>query len=393
MSYKTWPAKELISKFARSPPIETLDEKATVSSQVGYLETVAEHDDRFASPGALERLPLEIQQNVCAFLDFQSLSRLSLVSLRTRDVVTSCPEYADITKYARHAVVALRQTGLLGAHSALTLRAALRSKQCVCCGDHGVVLFLPTCERACLTCLWANPAFWVIPAEQAKRYFALAPWRIQRLPTASIAPWFYTIRTSDDPLPVKSKFSVQKKYVSVRAVKELAIQVHGSVENIEKAVACQKNLNFEILKDRFFRQIVMGSFGKLRSVILNQKHVPANYYPSIGSIPFPFFRNEGGNKTVENALWCRGCEKLFSHFQAQGLPEKLQAKLVPDGYGPYSVLSRIRFCARAREEFLEHAKSCGGVREIVDKGLPRVDTITNDWWTDLELKAYLDDQD
>ena len=162
----------------------------------------------------VHRLPLEILHSICSKLDLLSLSRFSRCSLQCQTVICSLPAYKDLVDHAMNALSALGKTRLLAYHSASTLRAALRSEDCVSCGSYGVCLFLPSCERCCYHCLQENQAFWVFPLDWARGCFGLTLQQLEQIPIMlSIIGNYSVVRTE----PKKRRL----RLVSVRHAKEL----------------------------------------------------------------------------------------------------------------------------------------------------------------------------
>lgn len=114
-----------------------------------------------SSLGVFDNFPAELWLIILDLLDFQSLSRISRVSLLGKVVVESLPAYKDLMTYAPEALPVLGRCQVLSYHPASLLRRTLRSSQCVSCSEFGAFLFLPTFERVCFICLTSNPAFWM----------------------------------------------------------------------------------------------------------------------------------------------------------------------------------------------------------------------------------------
>src|SRR6478609_55847 len=109
-----------------------------------------------SSLGQLDILPAELLLSVIDLLDFQSLSRLSRVSLLGKYDIEDLPVYRDVVEHAPEALVALGQTHLLSYHPATLVYSTLRQSRCVSCFAFGGFLLLPTCERVCFECLYEN---------------------------------------------------------------------------------------------------------------------------------------------------------------------------------------------------------------------------------------------
>lgn len=146
-----------------------------------------------SSLGLLDRLPAELLLLTLELLDFQSLSRMSRVSLRGKAVVEGLPAFREMMQHAPETLPALGQTRLLKYHSSSLLRQTLRSAKCASCFSFAGFLFLPTCERVCFECLHENRALWLMTRAQAKRCFRLTDKQLATIPTLYSIPGTYNV--------------------------------------------------------------------------------------------------------------------------------------------------------------------------------------------------------
>ena len=181
-----------------------------------------------AKRSAIQHDPSSSSLGLLDMLDFQSLSRLSRISLRGQVVVQSLPAYRDLMEHAPH-TPALGRTGLIDLHSATVLHATLLSEVCVSCGEYGAFLFLPTCERCCYECLHRSQSFWVIPTALAGKCFDLMLHQLKEIPVMRSVPGIYSVGHGVSR-PRRLRLT------SVKAAKELGIKVHVSMENIAKTL-------------------------------------------------------------------------------------------------------------------------------------------------------------
>ncbi|KAJ4321993.1 hypothetical protein N0V84_005040 [Fusarium piperis] len=179
-----------------------------------------------SSMGRIDILPPELLLMVLNLLDFQALSRLSRVSHRAKTTVEGLAAYRELFEHAPDVLVALGKTRLLRYHSAALLRQTLRESRCVSCFDFGAYLNLPTCERVCLECLRRNYASRVVPVNTARECFHLTNKHLKKIPILYSIPGEYGVQ---DGFQFRRRVL---RMVSAKQAKQLAIEVHGSAENV-----------------------------------------------------------------------------------------------------------------------------------------------------------------
>lgn len=174
-SYRHLPELDHLIKVPGLPPLKPIE-------RLGVL-----------SRGNLDRLPLECVLEILETLDCQSLSRLSQTSLAIKGLVESFRPYFDLRMHASEALEALGRTRLLSQHSASSLHSVLVSKECAVCGKFGPGLFLPTCERFCLHCLYEHQCFRVTSFDGARELFGLSDDEINSLTAMFSIPGNYKV--------------------------------------------------------------------------------------------------------------------------------------------------------------------------------------------------------
>lgn len=320
-----------------------------------------ERDPNSSSIGLLDILPVELLQYTLHMLDFRSLSHLSRVSLQGNEVVRSLPAYRNLMKNAPHALAALGHTSLISLHSANALYGTLLSEQCISCGEYGAFLFLPTCERCCYECLCSNQSLWVIPTTLAKKCFDLTPSQLKLLPITRSIPGVYF---------VGHRISRQRqlKLTSVKAAKELGIKIHGSTENMAETLAARRSRGITEKEYHTFLWLQRAPLQPLcqdLSRLPTEGNVPNDDCCGMASIPFPSLLP---NNTLENGLWCRGCDRTFERYRFRQLVPNVVSELVPPGCDAFRIFLGMQHRARSNAGFLEHITHCHGVREL-DFGL------------------------
>ena len=98
---------------------------------------------------------------------------------------------------------------------------ALRSIECVSCRQRGVLLFMPTCERACLACLGTNPALRMMRTRDARRRFELDNRHVRSLNVMKSIPWQY--ETGGSVL-----YQPYIRLVNEEQARQLGLRVHAA---------------------------------------------------------------------------------------------------------------------------------------------------------------------
>lgn len=356
MSLDQYSPEELIARFSYQS--QSLIHGMVCISKPAEISKI-QRNDGTSSAGALDSLPLELLHSICASLDFQSLSRLSRTSIRSKAIVESLPAYRDLMKYAPGTLNALGKTGLISVHSSTTLHAALRSENCVSCGEYGAFLFMPTCGRICYLCLKRNATFWVISTRQARKYFNLTERQIKLGPIMHNILGYYLCGSRRQRV----------RLISVGDAKKIAIMVHGSEEKLGELVLPQPPSTLfwhEMLRETRAYQISkwlieapLDPIPYDPLTIPRDSDQPDNVWLGTASIHFPSISPQ---KTLENGLWCLGCKCLcqFSYHLDSGT----LSRLIPTDIESWYYLDGLHDRARSKASFLEHIRKCYGVEML-----------------------------
>ncbi|KAF4974050.1 hypothetical protein FZEAL_9004 [Fusarium zealandicum] len=312
---------------------------------------------RGSSLGQLDLLPAELLLLVLDYLDFQSLSRLSRVSTMGKDIVEALPAYEEVIHHAPGTLAALGKTHLLGHHPAAMLHTALRQSRCVSCFSFGGFLFLPTCERVCFECLYENQALRMTTPSLAKQCFGLTENDLRRIPVMHSIPGTFGLRF---------QFSHKRAHrlVSVKQAKELAIQVHGSVEKLAELrprFPTGKLTAKDLGMFKHFHEAPLEPPGCDLSRLPRKAQVVEDDFGGMASIRFPYLADAG----TEIGHLCQGCLVTYGHYMQGSLPESTLSELVPAGVGPYRPLLASLTRLWSTNDFLEHASQCYGVSSLV----------------------------
>ncbi|KAF2018966.1 F-box domain-containing protein [Aaosphaeria arxii CBS 175.79] len=311
-----------------------------------------------SSIGALHCLPLELLHEILGYLDLQSLLRISLVSRHGHAIVEPLPAFRHLLSSAGHVFRTLTKTKVIGLHSVYTLNSILRSDRCVSCGFYGPFLSLPTAERCCHVCLFENRSLWMITLERARDIFVLSRKDMKTLPVMLSVPGHYHIRFETSR---KRQFSL----TSIRAVKALALKVHGSYDALSAAFAAKhqalavKSVPLKTLQR--YSQVQEAPLQQLSQdpiTFRSTANVVIDKFCGMGTIPFPSISESG----VENGIWCRGCELTSnSLWRRQDFTSRISLTVSePDRF-----CRGLAYRTHSEAEFLEHAKHCYSASEVI----------------------------
>ena len=197
------------------------------------------HDLRYGSSistpvsdlGDLEYLPVEIICEIARLLDISSLFSLSHVNRRGRQVITSIPELALVTKLAHRALRTLFDAKLAQCFTITDLSGALSIENCHFCDNFGGHLYLPSLTRCCINC---------------RRIF-------QPLPISALEPYVSEQQLRDMSIPVMqahltSFFSERFKNQRVWLVDSEAItriQVMGGLPALKLSKGTRYNIGYD----------------------------------------------------------------------------------------------------------------------------------------------------
>lgn len=310
-----------------------------------------------SSMGRIDILPPEILLFILNILDFQALSRLSRVSRRAKATVEALVAYKELLEHAPDVLVALGKTRLLQYHSAALLRQTLRIDRCVSCLQFGGFLLLPTCERVCFECLHQNYALRMTTLNMARKCFHLTNNHLKKLPILYSIPGTYG---------VMFLLSRRKVYrlVSVKQVKQLAIEVHGSAENVANLMPTTPPRGMawrEFCIFKWFHEAPLEPPGCDLSRIPERSNLVEDDFGGMASIRMPYLSGTG----ADCGRLCKGC-RLADELHSQGLlPAAVLEDLAPGGIRPSRPLRAFTTRLHSREGFVEHIKTCYGVNRLL----------------------------
>lgn len=320
--------------------------------------------DRASSVGSLDCLPPEVTSLVLGALDARSLAHFARVSFQGRAFVQSLHAYRDLVEFVPDVLLALGEMGLIHLHSIAQLYDALQSEHCGTCNEYGAFLFLPTCKRCCWQCLRCEPSLRLISLTEAKRYFGLSERHLQHLPACDIIPGTYGLNASTPP-------PGHGPLVAAKAAMDLGLEMHNvSAERLAQITAKRYRSSKFSAVGRYLHGgsggggLDMTSAHRGRDALMKpcQGNVPPDNYFGMASIPFPsLFKS---TRTIDNGLWCRGCEFTHSRYRYGRLSNDVVSTIVPSDCEPQRVLLGLERRARSREAFLDHIGHCYGAGQL-----------------------------
>jgi hypothetical protein len=177
-----------------------------------------------ASLGELDRLPLELINEICLQLDIESIFYFRQTNARARQVINTLREYQIVSTHALNAFCALLQTR---SASRVTLLDFYR----LLCTQNDLV-YLPTWTRCCSQCI-RNGGHSVSLAS-VKRVLHLSRKSLAKLPTFTTLPGIYTMderarSTRITVVPTRSALSAfSEENYPTTSTKDLVLKLYST---------------------------------------------------------------------------------------------------------------------------------------------------------------------
>jgi hypothetical protein len=158
------------------------------------------------SLGELDRLPLELINEICLHLDIRSILYLRQTNVRARHVVNALHEYQIITTHALNPFCALLRTGLAPRVTLSDFYRLLCTQICSFCNEqYGDLAYLPLWVRCCSPCLRRrDPRLCIATLVTVNRVLHLTKQSLAQLPALTPLPGTYTM----DERPVSSRMTI-----------------------------------------------------------------------------------------------------------------------------------------------------------------------------------------
>jgi hypothetical protein len=378
-------AQSLSRKSNALDPECTLTTSVTKNMESTKLASISHINRRTVSfsLGTLDAFPAEILHMILNMLTVQDLSRLSRVSLQGNLIIKSLRSYRELVEHAPIVLVALIRTGLVSLHTVTDIYTSFRSANCCFCGEIGVHLWLPSCERCCTSCLGCNTTLRILSLDQTRRLF-----NVTRSQIAISATSMHSI-----PGRYKSqKWFSRRKYIPATSAIQLAIKVHGSLDNL-KNDQLNRHLSGKLSYSNYMTAQALLSPS---SVPMIPPHCTWNWnhmndmYSGMASVLFPIMLED---ETLETPVWCVACSRLSFSPMAVALWNDSLKSYFPEHYPVQSALAQMRRTARTKSGFIDHVRTypCTQILrpEFFRYGLPEA---WESWTNSLQVQEQQDNE-
>lgn len=328
-----------------------------------------------SSLGTLDKLPPEVCDLIADHLDLQSLARLGQTSRAGLFLLHHLPAYKDMVTHAPAVLAAFAKSRMIKYHASSVVRQALRGEKlcCSCERAFGGYIFFPTFERVCLTCLNSNLSYWMLPYHVVGLFQFLPRELRVKLPVMTADPRFYNVRCTTLRRHRQIEYIVSAKHVM--AFKSLARSEDGVCQRRPSMGPQPPRTALDILNDaETFISIAWYLNGDWAPVKPNFEAEPdlinrnEDYYPGAAYMRFPHVSwDRDGDVKVEHGLSCLGCWYMYELASDVMDPRRRMEHpprfvLIQDE----TLLRRDRL--HTREEFVEHALVCPGIKLLEIQG-------------------------
>ena len=154
------------------------------------------------------------------------------------------------------------------------------------------------------------------------------------------------------------------RLTSVKAAKMLALQKCGSNEALAKTLATDPEHLTQTNYGSYYTKWIQDA--PLQQLREDNNHAAPKGKDLFGGMGCAPFSSMVGH-TIENGLWCRGCELTYSLFRSRQLDSRLMSLLTAPECDSDCIVREMEYRAMSRAEFLEHAKHCHSAEEVVTK--------------------------
>ncbi|KAH7128834.1 hypothetical protein B0J11DRAFT_525926 [Dendryphion nanum] len=170
------------------------------------------------SLGELDRLPLELINEICLQLDITSIFYLRQTNTRARHVINALHEYQIVTTHALNPFCALLRTRSASRVMLIDFYRLLCTQICSLCNTHfGDLVYLPTWLRCCSHCVRSgDPKVCTVTLANVKRVLHLSKKSLAKLPALTTLPGIYTM----DERPRSSRITIVPTQSAVSAFSE-----------------------------------------------------------------------------------------------------------------------------------------------------------------------------
>ncbi|KAI6382584.1 hypothetical protein MCOR25_000587 [Pyricularia grisea] len=139
--------------------------------------------DAVTALGCLQALPVEIIVELCRAMDITTLFRFRQANRRTRQIISGIKAYRESSTHALESFRAILRLGVNTATIVDLYWALHGPPKCATCDRFGYLLFLPTMQRCCATCLenWSSPSYSIAPATTVAKLIGIRHQRLRRI--------------------------------------------------------------------------------------------------------------------------------------------------------------------------------------------------------------------
>lgn len=141
--------------------------------------------------GKLEKLPLELQHNILAQSDLQTVTDFRRVNRRAMAVVDSLHEYQTIIEHSPDSLRGLLSIELAAHITCRALSKLLHTNVCECCGRPSGYIHLLACRRVCCSCINVDKEYAPFTLRELEVSAEVPASLLQALPTMRSIPGDY----------------------------------------------------------------------------------------------------------------------------------------------------------------------------------------------------------
>ena len=307
---------------------------------------------RPSSAGAFDLLPFELIHRIFQYLDLPTLQNFGYTSIRGRLLLEALSNYRELVTYAPRSLACLKRTDQITLHSIAQVRDALTRPRCFTCSDFAPLLYMPTCDRCCLNCLFYKRSLRMLPLSNASLCFGLTLNESRNLLRLLSVPGTYGSPSHNYPKRLL--------LVSAKHAHEAGVHKYSGINSMEDAV---RQADARRAARHYQRCTTSSSSNQdLRhpprkptyaSQILSDPNDP---YRFMGSTPMPWLSS---SKEVQHGIWCLGCYYSWLGFTSHEVHLGDKGSYEPGDDLCQNILRRERR-AFDRVEFLEHVRHCSG---------------------------------
>ncbi|OTB01163.1 hypothetical protein M426DRAFT_75345 [Hypoxylon sp. CI-4A] len=259
--------------------------------------------DSYTGLGPLDRLPLELLQDVLLRLDMHSLFHFRQLNLRSRQMVDYLRQYRMVVAHGLNLLCALLRTRLASTVSLLDCYHALCTKACASCGEFGGFVSFLTWYRCCIQCLQRAPETQVRTLAAIRKQLHLSKAGSDQLRSFRTLPGIYSM----DESVYKSRFTV--------------VSVHQALLIAER-------------QSHALGQVLSAGSGRYQ------------IYNFMGSCALPYYDRQ--TNKVEHGMSCAGCQLAIEKDIIGYRGEKWAFEARDKVYTQDGFLEHFRWCEQAQ---------------------------------------------